>query len=238
MGFVVGQRGFEERTPKLRKLEERLKPFEKKSFSILDTINFRISISANTWFHGLVYGLDEKTLNKLPKDLSTLLKIYYDVSIQLDQFYLRIKDDGDASIKSYLGSRTKMISAITNIKNGLLKDAVSDLKSVLSVLQGNLDFRGNYPKGDFKTFWNKYTESKACFSNLFLPLFPKGYNPSIEPDYSTALKNSLNLEINCSNLALSGQNLSALEGVEEWFILMNNFINKESTRKLTPKRLI
>ena len=228
----------EEGVERLRTLEDGLAKLGKIKYSILGEISFRLSLSMATWYHGIVQGLPDKTMKKLPKELGNVLEFYYQLSGEVKRFYLGTKSDGDASIKVYLGIRKRMLLVIRNIRRGLLGSAVKEMQFVVSILKSNIHTEGQYPKDNFKNFWSKYTQGEAYFSEIFLPSFPNYYDPRVEPEYSAALEKTINLEESALDSAITGEHILAIGNIEEWFSFMKNFINKREYSQVTPKRII
>lgn len=227
----------EKRIKELRSLEESLEHSGERSFSVFDEIKFRIALSTTAWYHGIVKGLPEHTLLKLPKELSEMLGQYYLVSHQVDRFFRATRDERDDSIRAYLGMRRKVISVIRSIRKGLLLDANKGMREVVSVLKSQIQRSGGeYPKGEFQVYWGRYVPTYEYFSGFFLLSFPDHYDPRFESDYSSALEQSFGLEDSALDSAIKGKLNVATGQVGEWQSFMEGFVAKASTRAV-PRRI-
>lgn len=235
---VIEREGFEESVVNLRKLSKQLEAFEKIKLTLLDEITFRLSFSMNAWPpSGIISELPKEKMEKLPSQLKKLLEIFYELNKEIEKFYKKVKDDGEITMGAYLEIRKNMISVIMDIRRGMIKESVRQMKNAVSLLRAHLQREGEFPKGYSKNFWERYGETKDYFESMFLMSFPDEYDPSNEPVYSAALTEALKLEKDSIDFALRGDFLDAIESLNALYRFMEGFTQKQNTR-IIPKRTI
>ncbi|MDD5022710.1 MAG: hypothetical protein PHU63_00920 [Candidatus ainarchaeum sp.] len=222
----------------LSDIMQNLQKLSKIKTSILDTISYRIALSTHTWKYGIFLGLPEETLKKLPKEIASALQAYYLLSKEISFLLSSLKNADETSLKTYFGLRKKILEAAVQIQQGLLSESVTTMLETASILISTLKSSpNNVKKGDFQTFFEKYSECEEYFRRSFLFSFPEKYDPSFASEYDEILQQSFAFEITSIDYALAGKFELAFEELMKWFSFMQDFVGRSVIRESTPKTI-